>query len=276
MRETHTRGVWEIEDTVSEDQGTEQHTDSTGRSYGVHGVMMHMGGQPHLRARNEAIASLFTETPAPVEGKQTVLTIGDSGSVTAYEGRKIVHQGREFLLRKGTQRSGYYLDRMAPLEIVAGYSPKNAHLAWLAKQISVPELSKFSLDGIPERVEDEDGIAEVYPQIAAVFIGTHPGFGLKAEGRAAGCMWLVLDKQSPEESETETILNGYFWCPDGADLTSEHGSIYASQLERWAGRVKDFTPGGLNFRECVMDELPTDRIEAYRRVLAYKPATVSV
>lgn len=268
MKESSTHGVWDIENTVSEDLGEERITRPDGTSYGVTRTMMHLGGQPHLRARNQAVAALF---PVPVEvtaAKSTVLVLHDSGSVSAIEGRPIQNDGRPFLLRKGTQRSGYYLDRMNVLAAFAGYRPEVAELTWVGRRSFVPELVKFSLDGIPERVEDEDGISDTGSQITAVFLATHPGFGRQGEGRTAGCLWLVTDKQSPAEGETETILNGYFWCPEGAELTAEHGSIHASQLERWAGRVKDFTPGAISFRECVMEELPTDRVAAYRRVLA--------
>lgn len=256
-----------MEDTVVEELGTEHETTATGHDFDVQRAALHFGGQPHLRARNQAIAALFDTPPPILSEKVTVLTLLDSGGVTAIEGR---YRGgeRPALLRKGAQRSGYYLDRINVIEHTSGYRAQLIGAAWEARKMLVPELEKVNLDGIPERDEDEDGIAENTELIQAVFIGTHPGFGTGGEGRTAGCMWLITDKQTDEDDSDHTILNGYFWCPEGAELTSEHGSIYASHLERWAGRVKDFTPGGLTFRQCVMDEIPTGRVEAYQWVMA--------
>lgn len=230
-------------------------------------------GETHRRVRNLTTAALFPaerrqellDDPALPGSKVTVLVIGGTGTVNAYEGRIVDHDGSRYLMKKGSSRKGWDLSRMRVLTWCTGWG-KISTLTdiWEAQAALVPELRAVDVAGIPVDAEDGSPGPSV---ITAVFLYEHPGFG---GGKTPGCLFLATYIQQGETAE-DTIVNGFGWVPAGSELTSEHGSIYLAQLQRWGGRVVAY-PGGLTLADCLWDEIPTSREAAYRFVTQPRPS----
>lgn len=267
-------GVWEISDTV---MGPKQE-----RGDGVWGAEFHMGGEPHRRNRNRAVAATFTplgelafEVAAEKHAAATILTINTStGSVLVREGRFVrASDGSLAFMNKGASRNGIYLKDLAILDVVLGYSgPHPLDRKWQEHDAMLPATGKVTIDGIPELPDDEQGYDEdgepLVPEVIhAVYLVNHPGFGAGGECATTGCMFLARDVQADADDPDNTIVNGYLWVPEGSQLTAEHGSQYLGQLRRWGARVLDYTPGTVTFRQAVMEEIPTDPAQAWDFVL---------
>jgi len=239
------RGVWEITNTTTEElpaQGALRRT------------AMHIGGQPHRRAGAGLASRLYEDTKdgsaeaelAALSGKKgTVLTQGSSGTVTAREGTVVAQSdGSLALLNKGSATKGVYLTGRPGVPRVlgakAGYGRAEVLAADFRKsEAIVPELEPSHFDDIPVH----DGESEPPSAVVAAFVLDHPGFDGDQDGR--GCVFFVTDRD-PEE-----VANGYFIAPPGSGLESEHGSFMTEQLSRWGGRVKNFRPGSLSFRDAM-------------------------
>lgn len=251
-------GVWQIADTVAEELGSEDVPGAT-----VTRIAMHLGGREDLRARNLAIAALFDESfdmlvdaAAARVDPVTALCLEKSGSVYAREGKLIRYKDAPFLLKKGSRDRGWPLASLNPIAVAAGYG-KQEELAglWAVTARKVPAIGKATVDGIPEY--DSDAPA---PDIAAVFLLEHPGFG---GGPGHGCLFFATDVQPPEERGEDAIVNGYLWVPEDFEGESEHGSFYLEQLRRWGGRLTGWRPGHLTFAQVMEGAVPHTREEAF-------------
>lgn len=269
-------GVWSIDQTVMEDLGTERGEDERGSGgYTVRRSLVHMGGQPSKRAHNLAVAAMFDDGIPTVDAQlqvlasttasATILTVDHSGGVQAREGKLMnSHQGLAFL-KKGSGTKGHYInDTFRPLSVVPGFNRADAIAAeWWAMDAVVPQVRNADFDAIPEYQEE----GEREELIHAVFLMHYPDFN---GGYVAGCMFLATDVQTDECPAGYEIANGYLWAPADCSLTPEHGSQYLKDCELRGGRVTNFTPGRLTFAECVNENIPGNRREAYAYVLGAK------
>ena len=56
---------------------------------------------------------------------------------------------------------------------------------------------------------------------------------------------------SATDRDPEDVVNGYFVAPPGSHLYSESGSFTTKQLATIAGRVRDYQPGRLTFKDAM-------------------------
>jgi hypothetical protein len=235
---------------------------------------IHLGGRPHLKARNTAAAVLLAEseqrdaTRARLRqlceqgAPMTTLTVDRAGSVTANEGRGIIYQDRPMLLNKGSKSRGHYLDdpRSEPVAVTRGFGGQDQlAAAFHAKLDDVPEVRPADYDGVPDEAQRTFN-ADGSEPIAAVYLLDHPGFGPDGESATAGVMFMATDMD-----REDGIVNGYLWVPEESGMYAEFGSQYTRDLERMGGRVVDYEPGRLSTTDC-MRTLPGTRGEAYRAV----------
>lgn len=281
------RGATEIDDTVR--MAEEPIEAGDGRM--LNRMSFAIGGEPHRRARNLVAASMLADLEDPdtlvnkVEelarnrSEATMLTVGPSGTLTAYEGRplRIDWGGDEPRLvwqAKGSRgTSALALPLKALVSVQRGFGGAQGCAERFADVRSrfVPKLDKIeSFDDVPEYRFNADEDAPS-PKVAAVYMIGH---GFSRGGEMPGCLFFATDRQPGEGPNDEDIINGYFWAPDRTpatmhadSLTPEHGSFYGSQLRRAGGKVADFEPGSMTFRDCVLNTIPDDRGEAYRRVM---------
>jgi len=88
----------------------------------------------------------------------------------------------------------------------------------------------------------------------------HPGFQPGQDGR--GSVFFVTDFMPGDGGNHDGgagIVNGYGIYPAGSGLCSEHGSMYASQLKRWGGRVDGYQAGSHTFRDVMDFDTVADR-----------------
>lgn len=225
----------------------------------IRGVSLSLGGVPHRRAHAGAAALACTQREGPtvtydnpellrdLDGQHATVLIQEkaSSSIYAREGTVLVQgDGSIALLNKGAKSKGFYLHgkRGSPyiLGVRAGYG-KQEELAAHYRQFEqdIPEVEAPTFDDIPLSTGDEEPPSEV----AAVFIYDHPGFDGSQDGR--GCAFFATDRD-PEE-----VVNGYFIAPSSSGLYSEHGSFTVEDLKRHSGRVVDYQPGKLAFRDAM-------------------------
>lgn len=257
LRET-SRGVFEVVNATTEDGGSDGP---------VRTVAFHMGGIAHTRAESGATALRMQhseqqdvlhaklEQLAATGAKATVLFRTKSGDVMAKEGSlQARSDGSIVMLDKGARTGkGIYLRRAGGSNQVLGVVPGYGGSAALADRYRdhaehVPQLEKATFDDLP--VADET--AEPPSAIAAVYVFDHPGFDPSHDGR--GSMFFVTDFMPGDGSHTEAgqgIVNGYGVYAPGSGLESESGSMYASQLARWGGRVKGYQAGSHTFRDAM-------------------------
>ena len=231
--------------------------------------IIHIGGAPEVNARMAAIFRLYTPEErawasltasdlANEGAKMTVLADRGNGA-SAIEGTGGVYGGRNVIFCKGSKSKYYELDKLNLINVEKGYGRQDSLAATFDEKASlVPVTEKPTYDGLPEYGEsDEDDETDV-TTIAAVYLIDGPDFG---NGKEPGCMFLATDIQS-----ADGIVNGYFWTPDDAVLlTSESGSFYTKDLDRRAGRLRDFKPNSLTYTEAW--HLDEDRATGYRQVL---------
>ena len=228
-------------------------------------ITITIGGDPHVNQRYGAALRLISEEERnwarlhvnefAAAGEKVTVLIERGSQVEALEGTGTVIDGRPALFAKGSKRRYYPIENLNIIGVAKGYGGQD----YLAEQFGekaaiVPVTEKFSTDGIPEY----DGSGE-QDSIAAAFLIEGPDFG---NGSEPGCMFLATDIQTEHG-----IVNGYFWTPDDAGmLTSESGSFYVRDMERKAGRIRDYEAGSLSYRDA-WSKLSEDRATGYREVL---------
>lgn len=227
----------------------------------VGGVTL-VNGHPHAKAANRAVAARLQrrggmdledelEDLARQRRQVSLLMSNDAGVVRAHEGT--LHRtaiGNLALMNKG-DRSGkgvliYRADnrswRQRALALEQGYG----HLddlaeTWRQAAAATPSLAPADFEGIPDC-----GSEEPPSEVAAVFSYTHPGFESDQDG--PGSMFFATDVQSDQDGNP-LVVNGYAIHPGDLGLSSEHGSMYASDLRAMGGRVAGFLAGSMTFRE---------------------------
>jgi hypothetical protein len=238
-------------------------------------ITIHIGGAPWLNTRHGAAARLVSEGTRDVvrqevrdlslAGEKMTLLIEDSGTVRALEtsgGGQHGQAAEPILWVKGSKGSYYLLNKLNILAVKKGYGKQDAIAAEfdkLAEQTPVTEKSTW--DDLPVQEDDGDPINT----IAAVYLIDGPDFG---NGKEPGCLFFATDLQPEDEDRPESggIINGYFWAPSDAGLlTSESGSFYTRDIRSKSGRVRDYTPNSLTYRNAMT--LPTDRAEGYKALL---------
>ncbi len=272
------KGTWHVADASS----------TTEERDGFVRTTIHMGGRPDLKARNLAAAHIYEElsqadaTAVKVDqlcaaGKpMTLLKVTRNGDVEAVEGRGAVVNGRPFQYAKGSSTKGYYLDQGDVIDVTAGFGGQQGLSDTFRRRAAqfVPAVERIAMPGgfddlpeyDPDVFEDED----YETKIAAVYLITHPGI---SDGPVPGCLFFATDKQTGDGPNGTHIINGQFWAPgqDGplggeGGLTSESSSFYSGDLARLGGKVTDYVPGSMTFKDSWAD-MPSDRVEAYRRIL---------
>lgn len=236
---------------------------------GVTRTKFHLAGRPHVTAASGTAAARMqraeqTDTLsnkldylADKSAKTTVLVRTRNGDVQAREGTLFRNGDSIGLVNKG-DRSGkgiWLVDPRKPtglqvLGVEQGYGRQEA-LAdrYWGHVEKVPQTEPATFDDLPV----VEGYDEPPSQVAAVYVFTHPGFDDSQDGR--GSLFFVTDFQPGDGGsgpDGQGVVNGYgVYSPDSG-LESEHGSMYASQLARWGGRVTGYRPGAHTFRD-VMD-----------------------
>lgn len=252
-------GVFEVVDTLSErvDRGDDRFVTTR----------IHMGGKPDAKAQAHMVGLRMERDGQPDAlrnkldylagggSKATVLLQGPLGSVTTREGTLVVTpDGCVALLNKGSSNGkGIYLIGNGAQQTLLGISEGYGGAPALANRYhsfadELPALAPATFDGIPEA----DERAEPPSEIAAVFVFDHPGFDGTQDGR--GSMFFVTDFMPGDGSDQPYgagIVNGYGVYSGDSGLESEHGSMYARDLKKWGGRVKDFQPGELTFGDAM-------------------------
>ena len=229
-------------------------------------IIIHIGGAPHVNQRVGATLRLYSDDEraaaqeqarelAAAHQKMTVLV--DLGNrVEAIEGTGNVgaFNPTTILMLKGSRTRYFQLENLKVIGVAKGYGKADALASeFQEKAAQVPVTEKPTFDGIPEY----DGSGD-QNTVAAAFLVEGPDFG---NGREPGCMFLATDIQSEDG-----IVNGYFWAPSDAGLlTSESGSFYTRDLEVKAGRLRDYQPNFLRFRDAWA--LSSDRANGYAEVL---------
>lgn len=247
-------------------------------------------GEADLRTRNRAAAVLIAESEDPdtilnkieelarSRSEMTLMMCDQSGSVTAYEGRPIRidwSHGEPQLVwqRKGGRGVADSMLRLSnAIAVQRGFGGAQGCADRLADVRSrcVPRVEKIT-DFADLPVRDFDAEEDISPKVAAVYMFD---YGFSQSSQMPGCLFFATDVQPGDGPNEDDIVNGYFWAPDrtaatmNADsLTPEHGSFYGSQLKRSGGKVADYEPGSMTFRDCLFNTIPDDRAEAYRRVM---------
>lgn len=231
--------------------------------------------------QDEVLATL--RTLATEDSPATVLAQFPSGEVTAQEGTITLTSGGELVLvakgptgRSGAVGEGTHLTRVesearrhaanaqamerfagigtetryaTPLAVMAGHghAPALANL-YHDHTSRLPALAPVTVEGIPVAAAGQEPPSEV----AAVFVVDHPGFDGSQDGR--GAVFFVTDLQPGDGSREawgEGIVNGYTVFSPTSGMTSEHGSMYVSDLSRLGGRVHGYRPGALTFSDAM-------------------------
>jgi hypothetical protein len=230
-------------------------------------MVSHLGGHPQARAANRAVASRLQRSGgagledevfelASSGAKVTMLLTNKAGVIRAHEGTMYRSPGGNIsLLNKGSRRTAgmllYRADQhpderwqVRPLALRRGYGHLETMAdTWREAAARMPATEKAHYDGIPVW----DGVGEPPNDISAVFIFTHPGF----EGvEAPGSLFFATDAQADDRGRV-TAVNGYGVYPSGTGLVSEHGSMYASDLDAMSGRVSGFEPGQMTFSDAM-------------------------
>ncbi len=247
------RGRFVIADTVTRQLGTD-HLDN---GLAIRRTQITPGGEPDLRARAGAAAVAATET-MPDFDAETFLRERDAKRVTILlqqryskfvevrEGTVVVNSDGIGLLDKGARTKGsYIIGREACPHVLAvrdgyGHAEELAASYRIAEELLPPVIPAGTFEDIPNVSHLSD---EPPSDVAAVFILDHPGFDSDQDGR--GCVFFATDR------DPEDVVNGYFVAPPGSQLYSESGSFTTKQLTTISGRVKDYRPGALTFKDAM-------------------------
>jgi len=221
---------------------------------------IHPGGIPEVRAAT-GIAALRMEraeqedhTEAALRlqadkgSKATVLITTRSGDVDAIEGTLRNLPDGMVLMKKGSSTRGYVLGRNGPtvLAVKPGYGGAPDLAARFDEHANAgPVLEPATFDDLPV----DAGGPDRPNQIAAVYVYDHPGFGGGEDGR--GTLFFATDRDPDAGPEGTGIVNGYTVVQPGSGLTSEHGSMYETDLRRWGGRVAGYRPGSHTFTDAM-------------------------
>lgn len=237
------------------------------------------GGSPELRAYNTTAAELLREMNggrdidatledlADQSGKATLLVCTKAGDVEAREVTvRRAPNGSVAYLPKGSRTNGYLFDPKHVIGVSAGYGGQQA-LADSFRRVAsehVPAVEKTGLDQMERDLPVADPDREPPSAISAAYLIDGPDFD--RTGSPRGCMFMATDIQPAEGPGDRAIVNGFFWADKSSGLYSEHGSMYADELARRGGKIKDYKPGSMSFSDCWKD-MPGGRMEAFRRVL---------
>ena len=259
LRET-SRGVWEVVNATTEDRSADGDV--------VRSLAVHMGGIAHRRAESGMVAlrmqraDAFDEYPPELRqlaedgSKVTALVRLPNGDVEAREGTVFLNGESIGLVNKGDRfGKGIWLydprrrTGVKVLAVARGYGAQqplaDQYRSCAAESRS---LGPATFGDIPEW----DGNGEPPSEIAAVYVLNHPGFDGDQDGR--GSVFFVTDFQPGDGSPGcggAGIVNGYGVYAAGSGLESEHGSMYASDLARFGGRVKGYKAGSHTFRQVM-------------------------
>lgn len=216
---------------------------------------------PATRALNHAVADTFPGRDKHAIGETvnrlceqqadlTVLRVDSRGNVEAIYGRGgRVHDRNAIVL---SNNLFLYTGDVDIVSVNEGHDHDVAATWQEAKDAFPLTVEPATFDGIPE----DDG--NDHPDISAVYLFNSRGIGY---GPTRGCMFAATDVDSDNQ-----IVNGYLWVPDDSDMTSEHCSYYFDDLASTGGRVSNYQPGSMTFREVLRDGIPPGREAAYRKV----------
>jgi hypothetical protein len=195
--------------------------------------------------------------------KMTVLIVQPSGRVVAKEGMGFrASDGRPAIRHKGSRTKGVALDPERVVGVEAGYGHADTLGGAYGRHLEqVPATVPVDVDDLPDH--PLEGHTEPTDDIGAVYLTDGPQIaGMPREG---GYLFLATDRQDDEDGDT--IVNGYFWAPDGAAAHAEHGSYFLAKLRNSAGKVAGYRPGSLTTTDVWRDgALGDDRTSAYRAV----------
>lgn len=177
-----------------------------------------------LRWRSDAEANR-RKLSGQQERKVTVLTAGRAGDIRIIEGRAMNLQGKDYLVLKGSKSKAYTVDQLDVIDVRDGYDADQMETIVRRTAETLPATRRADVEGIP--LEGEPGTDNVN----AVFVYNGPDFG---DGPARGSIIYATDI-TPDGDDP--IINGAFVFPPGTGLTSEHGSIRLSDLQRHGGRI---------------------------------------
>lgn len=251
-------------------QSEQTHPAPTGNSF-----VIQIGGAPHVNQRFGAALRLVSQEERETarafanrqaaDGGRMTISLDRGNQVEIVEGTGGMLRGNDgfepVLFIKGSKKKFFGLNDLNLIGAVAHYGRMDELADRFNDTMSaVPVTEPVTFEGIPEyELEDEDDENAPETTIAAAFLIEGPDFG---NGREPGCMFLATDIQSEDG-----IVNGYFWSPDDAGLlTSESGSFYTKDMDRKAGRIRDYEAGSLTFKDA-WSKLSEDRASGYRELL---------
>lgn len=246
---------------------------------------LHLNGQPHIKQRVMIAKEAYLEEQTDADRARidaileagepaTVLMVADNGTVSAREGKFFKSgpgwscpEGTPLFMEKGKRAKAATYSRDKIVDAAPGYG-KAADLGRKFGETMAatsPALSKISGNSAAERFQNLPECYDGPPpdKIAAVYVIDNPDF---SGGRVNGCMFMATDIQRGAEPGDQDVVNGYFWAPGNSGLYSENSSMYADDLARRGGQVRDYQPGSLTFREC-WESMPENRSGAFRRVV---------
>lgn len=267
LKESSTRGMWELEDPDVTTETTES---------GFTRIKISTWGNPDRRARTNAAANVYAQLAdrETVNAKMddlirkgkpmTVLVRGDRGDITAREVKGGMYGGQAVLYPKGTSKRYWPLERLDIVDVSAGYGgQEDLAETWNRRTAQfIPQVSKIeNFDDVPLQGHSR-GMADV----SAAYLISHPGFG---EAPAHGCMFLAMSRdtdtgQFPDPKDAP--IYGYFYAPQDSGVYGEFGSFTQDQLRSWGGRIDGFEPGSMTAEQAM--DLPADDVTlAYRKVM---------
>jgi len=223
-----------------------------------------IGGTQAGHTANQIAVAAWREQHGPVDaqlealqGQKVTLLVASgtgqmglsaaNGSVSLMEGTLTTYRGAPLLIPKGGRgATGYPIDAARVLAAVNGYGQaQRVGEEWFEhKAHNVPELTHLDdvadvLEGIPD-AESIDLETTNTPFAAAYVLNVRDFNG----GAVYGSVFFATDVQRGDGPHEPSIVNGFHVFPGGHQMTSEHGSMYAHDLERQgAGRITDYVPG---------------------------------
>lgn len=253
-------GMWILDRYDRDLDGyTEIGVDAAG-AVAVHATAMY---HRDLSGRNEIAMSLRSLAD---QGSPATVAWYEYGQVTVAEGRLFRDDRGEVCFASKGDAKGLLGPFDSPdrtiIDVRAGDSGAATIEAAYQRRVEhgMPQVAEIvSFDDVPTYSLDDGG--EPPDEVAAVYLVDYVNPS-DPSSKVSG-VFCATDATRDEHNE---ILNGYHWAPPTTGFYPEHGSIYASQLQRAGVRCVDYTPGSLSFRACLRDELGNNRAEAYRRI----------
>ena len=253
------------------------------RGDGFTRMRMHMNGRPDMRVFNTTAAEIYRDLDddefrsriqaelwktAEDRAKVSLLTVDQSGSVRVREGTMFMSgDGQPALLPKGQRRKGHLIRPDMVVDAARGYGHAQALADSFRQRAArfVPAVSPTTASDVLADLPVADPGQEPPSAISAVYMVDGPDF--TGDGPPRGCLFFATDVMPPEgPGEKGGIVNGYLWAPEDSGLYSESGSQYVDDLVRAGGKVRDYQPGSMQFRDC-WQGMPKTRVDAYQRIM---------